>query len=259
MIAIDCHVHVYPGYDLGRFLSAAVDNLARLNPRDASDMEYGLLLTERSDCHFFRDAGSGLLDLPVGWRIEGAVEDGVLRFYGPASETLWIFCGRQVVTKERLECFAWFLDVNVQEGCRFLDVQQEILDRGGVPVLPWAVGKWLFGRARDVGEILDASTPESLVLCDSALRFIGWPDPRAMKRARDEGFTVVAGTDPLPGSGEESVVGSYGLILTDGFDSTQPVSSLKQAFLGGSATASIAGQRGSAYTVWQRLRSSTSL
>lgn len=254
MIAIDCHVHVYPDYDLAGFLAAAVENLAGLSHGAGSVSDYGLLLTERSDCHFFRDARAGSLDMPAGWRVEVGAEDAVLRFCGPSSKTLWVYCGRQVVTAERLECFAWFLDEGIDDGRRFRDVQQEVLERGGVPVLPWAVGKWLFGRARHVRDIVAASTPESLVLCDSALRFVGWPEPGSMKRAREAGFTVVAGTDPLPRPGGEAVVGRYGILLADGFDPEKPVSSLKESFLGGTTSASVAGRRGSAYTVWQRMR-----
>lgn len=254
MLIADFHVHIYPGYNLGAFLAAAWQNLTRHVGASEQETRVGLFLSERRDCHFFRDAGDGRVEMPAGWRVQAGAEPGVLELVGPANENIWLFGGRQVVTSERLEILAWLIDDELEDGLSFAELQQQVLEAGGVPVLPWALGKWMFARAQLVANIVARSQPASLVLADSALRPRGWPEPPAMKRARQLGFTVVAGTDPLPAEGEEPVVGSFGSALAPGIDEARPVSSCRELFLGGSPSVSMVGRRGGPFKVWSRMR-----
>ena len=253
MLVADFHVHIYPDYDLGTVLPAACSNLRNTISTSCDAFQLGLFLTERSDCSFFRNARLGQVTLPTGWYVESGREPEVLQLLGPNSERIMLFCGRQVVTSERLELLAWFVEDGLEDGCPFVDIQQQVLDLGGVPALPWAVGKWMFSRANCVAEILSRSRPETLVLVDSALRPCGWPEPRPMKLARQLGFTVVAGTDPLPSEEVSLVVGTYASGFFSGFDANRPVTSCREILLGRSHVFSHFGRRGNPYVVWKRL------
>jgi hypothetical protein len=49
-----------------------------------------------------------------------------------------------------------------------------------------------------------------------------------MARARRAGFRVVAGSDPLPFPGEESLIGRYGVLCAGEFDEARPVAGAKR-------------------------------
>ena len=51
-IIADTHVHVYPCYDAREIFSSAFSRLKQLGGPDAAK---AILLTERFDCHFFRE------------------------------------------------------------------------------------------------------------------------------------------------------------------------------------------------------------
>jgi hypothetical protein len=76
-------------------------------------------------------------------------------------------------------------------------------------VIPWSPGKWYFGRKRVVRRLLDRFGPQRLLVGDTPLRPMGYPEPLLVRHARREGFRVLAGSDPLPFAGEERQLGRY--------------------------------------------------
>jgi len=50
-----------------------------------------------------------------------------------------------------------------------------------------------------------------------------------MRAARRQGYRILAGTDPLPARGEESVMGSYASVFDCGFDAAHANLSLQAA------------------------------
>jgi len=225
MILLDAHVHVYPFYDLARFLDAAVANMPFPAPGDelrdlalerskADDFPNRplfrrvLALAERHDCHFFRDLLAGGVPLPPPWRVSEAFPDGVTVVRGdlPDAPALTFLPGRQIVPRERIELCAFGADAPVPDGLSADETFDAILAADAIPLLNWAPGKWLFKRARVISRLLEHRRP--LVLADTSLRPLGWPTPLAFRRARRLGIPVLAGSDPLPVPGEESLVGS---------------------------------------------------
>ena len=74
LVLADAHVHVYPTHDAARVFNTGIENLESLltqlakedsEPAEAGDSHVKVFfLTERFDCHFFRelaDHGSDLL------------------------------------------------------------------------------------------------------------------------------------------------------------------------------------------------------
>lgn len=247
-ILADTHIHIYPFYDLAQFFSGAFAKMAALNKN--ADADYVLFLTERHDCHFFRQLKDGLL------KVSGAqCSDGeeVLSIRNAEGKRLWLAAGRQIVTAERLEILALTTDAEIADGQPARDVLRQVRETGAVPVIAWAPGKWFFGRGRIVRELIDTEPAGSFLLGDTTLRPTVWPEPILMRHARKKGFKVIAGSDPLPVAGEETRAVSYGIQCDGRIDSAQPLKSLRDMLnrLPGMKTF---GRRDSLFGVLNRLK-----
>lgn len=204
MILLDAHVHVYPFYDLARFLDAAVAHMPLPDPAS----HRVLALAERHDCHFFADLLSGAVSLPAPWHIAESSPAAIRLARG--DDSLWLLPGRQIVPRERIELCALGADAPIPDGLTADETFDAIVAAHALPVLNWAPGKWLFKRARVISHLL---TRRPLALCETSLRPLGWPTPLAIRRARRLGLPVLAGSDPLPVPGEEPLVATCHALL----------------------------------------------
>ena len=200
MLLLDAHVHVYPEYDRAVLLGSALRHLsARATPGDA----LALVLVEREGVDVFGEweAGKGL---PDGWTAT-AIDPTAVRLRYDRGGVMTVFAGRQVACAERLEILGVCTRAPVPDGVSCEEAVAALRASGGVPVLAWGVGKWLFKRAKLVRSLLAAHAPDALPLCDTSLRPVFWPRPAAMRGVRP----VLCGSDPLPRLGEERQAGRY--------------------------------------------------
>lgn len=224
-VVADTHVHLYPWYDLG----AAVGGLSRrLRSFDGASLP-AAFLTERSDCRYFSDVREG----KVGAAIEGhefrpGVEEGVVILAEGEEAKLYLFAGSQIITSEGIEILALLSDTRIRDGLAADEVVAAVREVGGIPVLSWAPGKWLFERGRVVGKLLDRNSPGTLLIGDTIMRPSLAPEPLLMRRARREGYSVVAGSDPLPFPGEEKYLGTYASRIAGPFDPDRPLESFRR-------------------------------
>ncbi len=206
LVLADTHVHFYPVYNLDRWLSTAFAHLSVSAPHVRV-----VCLTERHDCHAFRDnifrgERAGKLALRV-------TRDG---------QSLFVLAGRQVVTAERLEALALCTDAEIPDGLPMAETLKRIRAEGAAPALAWAPGKWFFARGRVVTHLLETEPPGSLLIGDTSLRPTVWADPDLMTFGHARGFNVIAGSDPLPFAGDEISVGRYGVRCEIPFDAERP-------------------------------------
>ncbi|MHB8788727.1 MAG: hypothetical protein ACYDBT_02475 [Desulfobulbaceae bacterium] len=218
----DAHVHVYPCHDPRTALDTLRRNLAGLDGR-ALAMAF---LAERYDCNFFAGLGRLAEALP-GAPLAVEYRDEALILREEGFPELFLFAGRQVITRERVEILALTTDAMIPDGLAEEETVARIGERGGVPVLSWAPGKWFFSRRRVVEGLLDRFAPGTLLVGDTSLRPRGWLMPLLMRRALQQGFGLVAGSDPLPFRGEEAVLGSYAIRMDAEFDPADPVGSAR--------------------------------
>jgi hypothetical protein len=225
-IIADTHVHLYPCYDAEKLFGCA---LRRLGEHDGSAVKM-VCLTERADCHYFRDLREGRAGCPLpGAECEVGGEGEVVLLKREGGVELYVLAGRQIVTAERLEILALTLDRSFPDGEPAEAMIRAILESGGVPVLSWAPGKWFFGRRRTVGSLIESFQAGELLVGDTSLRPTIWPEPFLMQRARRAGLGVLAGSDPLPAPGEEIFAGGYATLLDADFDDRGPVASIRRA------------------------------
>lgn len=226
-VAADTHVHIYPNHDLRVFFESGFRNLSGLVPADKiADTALVCCLTEGRGHHAFRDLAAGRLALPEGYTCTPGPDPAALRVEHDG-RALHLVAGRQVVTRERLEVLALTVDADLPDDGPVGATLAAARDAGAVPVLSWSPGKWFGGRGRTIREILDQATPGGLLLGDTTLRPTCWPEPLLMKHGRSRGIAILAGSDPLPQLGEESYVGTYGIVAQVPFDAGKPASSLR--------------------------------
>ncbi|GAB4332613.1 MAG: hypothetical protein Kow0089_00590 [Desulfobulbaceae bacterium] len=224
MIPVDGHVHVYDCFEVATFLSAAATHFrhAMGGAVEKEEPVAGvLLLTEGKREKFFSrttaalERAGGGASLCSGWRGNRTGQDGVIEAVreGDPADRLFLVAGRQVVTRERIEVLGLFCPAQIPEGMELRETIDAVRQAGGVPVLPWGVGKWRGRRGRLVREAVENRGGELLCLGDNGGRPWFQPTPALLRFGREQGVPVLPGSDPLPLPGEESRVGRFGFLL----------------------------------------------
>lgn len=258
MIIADMHLHVYPVYDTETILRGCVQRLSELSPATVC----AACLTERHDCHVYHSllasAASAVSgdDSSASPRFE-ALENGrcIVFRAGGGLPPLFILPGRQISTRERVEVLCIGSDASIPDGEPAEITIRRIGEVGGLPVLAWAVGKWLFKRRRVVNHLLDTFGPGRLLIGDSSMRPVFWPEPGPMRRARRQGYRVLAGSDPLPKAGDEAQAGRYATLLGSKLDPRKPAASLLAGVMNPAAPLGYRGRRCGVFEFPGRIRS----
>ena len=210
-IFIDSHVHFYPCYEacwthqafrVNTWKHGAGLGVMMLAQRDGQEMADVRARLAKGPAHSVYVVNGKTVDLP--------------RF-----ETI---PGRQIACFERVEILALGTEAVIRDGCSARNAVRQALDVGALPVLAWGVGKWLFEREKVVEDLLSAYKPSELAIGDSSMRPVFWPEPRLMRQARNAGYRILHGSDPLPPKSEENRAGQYGDTTdTADFDDSKPV------------------------------------
>lgn len=248
-VVADTHAHLYACYDLPAALGALIRNLHAHAP-GAVALAF---LAERRECRVFADLQSGPAAKETGAvRVRPAGEPEALLLEGADGKRVYLFAGRQYATAEGIEVAALTVDLALADGLPATDVLRAVRDAGGVPVLPWAPGKWCLRRGRLVRRLIEEAAPGTLCVGDTTLRPRLWPEPRLLRRARQRGLPVLAGSDPLPFAGEERLLGTCVSVAESSFDPARPATSARNLLRGG-ATFAAAGRRNGVFEVCTRL------
>jgi len=233
-LVLDGHVHLYPEYNFGQAVQIGTANLRkclkRVGINNSNHVVSGWLLTERWDCNFFKS----ISEMPQKYsqgdcNFIPSAEKEALMLEKNGQVEHFVFAGRQLVSKDGLEVLSLASTLFVED--RTLSTKELIRavnEAGGIPVLNWAPGKWFFKRGKIVQEIFETFDPSDLVIGDNPLRHVLWPKPALMKVAMKQGYKLIAGSDPLPFVGEEKYIGTYCFTFNGVFDSTKPVTSVRE-------------------------------
>lgn len=225
-VCIDCHAHLYPEYDAGLALRLLGANLSRLSPLAVMRIA---VLTEGSSFHVYRRLRDGDVSLlPEGFAATPCEGDESVRIHSDDRGDIVLIAGRQVVTRERIEVLSLAAaptGLDQQPACEAID---GIRSAGGIAVVSWAPGKWFGPRGRLVRQLIASASPGALLIGDTSLRCLGWPEPLIFRQAQSRGMGIVSGSDPLPLAGEERRMGSYGILINQPFDRERPAAALRR-------------------------------
>ncbi len=204
----DTHVHIYLFYSLSSLLDSALANFL-IASRGVDTKLFLLCLTERSDCHFFRDAVEGKARIDGDWEILHDTALDVLQAKSSRG-TILILPGRQNISSERLEVLSLGSDNFIVEGIPAEELIHRSESEGLLTILPWSLGKWTGKRGNEVQRLLQDS-PLNFHVGDPSHR-IG-PIPRFYHFAESTSRRLYRGSDPLPIPGEEGRAAEYGTIF----------------------------------------------
>ena len=256
-MVVDGHVHIHPCFDVPVLLKSALANFRRnvssssqpfATSNSGSGVAFLLALSESQGQNAFarlrakaQSKDDALLE---NWQISLTDEaDSLcarrLSDDGSADGTLYILAGRQIVTREGIEVLALATDRDFAEGHPMADTIQAVLSGGGISVIPWGFGKWLGKRGRRLAawlrrqrHSLGVSPGPALFLADSSSRPTFWPEPALFEQARQNGLSILSGTDPFPFRSEMGRVGCAGFTVSGAFEPRRPAASLRQALAG---------------------------
>lgn len=262
IVAADGHVHIYPVYDITALFRHLIQNLDRLAGAagfaESKTINNRFLklafLAEGLRHDFFRRlqnqdkaiVGNGLEIMNESDPI--CVMAGI-RGVG----RVCLVAGRQIVTRERLEILGLAMRAKIPDGLSTADAIRRVVEAGGIPVMAWSPGKWLFARGRLVRNLIASDQGRVLRLGDTTLRPTLWPEPRLMKLARERGMMVIPGSDPLPFAGEERYAGTYGFVYQGAFDVEHPAASIRQILTGPGVITPV-GERCNPWAIAWRLK-----
>ena len=233
VLLVDAHVHIYDCFDICKLFDAAVYNFNKAAKKLGIEEGYTgvLLLAESSHDNWFQrarmqeDAGS--------WLIEKTQDKVVLHARKLTDKVgnmdgLYIMAGRQIITAEGLELLALVTDSSFDEGLPIASTLSTVRQQDAIPVMPWAVGKWLGKRGKILSRLLEKEKNSDLCLGDNSGRPVFWRNPVHFRQARKNSMYIMPGTDPLPFSSEAGRVGSFGFMMQGQLTKSQPSYYLKK-------------------------------
>jgi hypothetical protein len=253
-LTIDGHVHLYKVYDLTKAVESGVRNLKDVSKKLSSKVIPVWLLVERSDASFFDQINQSPKNYENNeLKFKKGSDDLTIVVEQNGQSILYIFAGRQLVTKEGLEVLSLISNLNIPDRQKSIDeVIQDVTDSGGIPALNWAPGKWFFSRGKVIARQIQEKSPTDFFLGETTLRHTLWPEPKLVNHARNKGFSVIAGSDPLPFKGEENGIGSFGFLIEGEFDSENPAQSLRDLMKNKGKDVRIIGKRNDIFTFARR-------
>ncbi|MEZ6191199.1 MAG: hypothetical protein R3C45_07895 [Phycisphaerales bacterium] len=230
VVLVDSHVHLYDCFDRVTFFDSALNNLRHAAQALGlpADTPGCLMFTEMSGDHAFESLIKQH-KLPGGWTFHPAAEGRSLVAAKDGRDVLTLIAGRQIVTRENIEVLALCCNEEFTDGRAVEHTIEKVIEVGGLPVLPYGVGKWSGARGVIVDDLLNSALGSRLMLGDNAGRLSLAGEPKQFALARERGVWVLPGTDPLPFPAQARGVGRYGMVLTGGIDPGKPAASAKQS------------------------------
>ncbi len=231
-IIIDPHVHFYRCFDIQEFLSWAFRNFSTAAKEHPSIGSYQsvLIITDwagqRWFDHFMSLCGKREGTPLPGLDFQKTVEETSLIVKGGEGEELILIAGRKIITSEDLEVLAIGCKESFTGNNSLKETVKEIDGARAIPVIPWAVGKWIGKRGKVVEELLTDGDRPLFFLCDNGNRPLFWPWPKLFTRALDNNIKVLAGSDPLHFSTEVSRAGRFAFFVEGSLDRERPTKDL---------------------------------
>jgi len=221
LVVVDAHVHIYECFSLEGFFENAWSNACTRAHGHADPPRVVLCLTETANFHKFSDLKQ---QSSIGsWQLSTTAEEQAL-VAGNGEKRIYLIAGSQITTRNKLELLVLGSTRRFADGRSLDDSVRDVQSAGEFVVVPWAVGKWLGERGKQVARTVEET---SCFVGDNGGRPLFWPAPSLFKSVRAKGRKVLRGSDPLPIKGEERRVARFGFSFHHGFDGAHPWGSVK--------------------------------
>jgi len=254
MLLIDAHVHIYEKFDLELFFSSAFANFR--NAAQSLEIEsYSpvVILADWSNLSWYNEIRNRFthpgndLQKKFPFQIEKTGDETGLKVHSPDSEMLFLISGKKIITVENLEVLALCTLQDYPDHRPLRDTVRMIDESGAIPVVPWAVGKWLGKRGYVLEDLLIDPRGIFFYLCDNGNRPYFWPWPGHFKLAERNDIPIISGSDPLHFASEADRTGRFGFVLPDTVSSEHPASDIHRLLRGKSKSVYPYGRLESGY------------
>jgi hypothetical protein len=220
LILIDVHVHIYNCFDLKRFFVAAQKNFQAAAQQISGENNFSgvLLLTDWAGQNWFKKV-SEFINLPDSerrpklgdWEWHHSKEKNSFYFEDLNKNKIFIVSGRKIISSENLEILALSTDdITFEDGLSLQDTVNTILANQSIPIIPWAVGKWLGKRGEVLDSLISEFDPQQYFLCDNGNRPFFWSKPSHFTKFEKKGGRLLSGSDPLHFPSETGRAGGFG-------------------------------------------------
>lgn len=210
--AVDLHVHLYSGFNI----DLAVDSAWKNVRSGCKQLPFG-----QCWCLASPPGIDGLNDLAVMADVQSSntkvttvrdVQGRAMVILENKDGEIAVVPGTQAISAEGLEVLSLAAELPDTDSAGLEALVDLVRKKGGVPVIPWGVGKWLGRRGQLVARVVRNSKIDApLLFADNANRPWWWPYPRLLRSAARRGLVVVSGSDPLPIKGDETRISSAGI------------------------------------------------
>jgi hypothetical protein len=209
-VRVDPHVHLYDTYPIETWSKAAVDNLG------VTDSIAGVaIVVDRAGQDSFArlraEAGVDAWEEARGEQLGS--HTALAAVLNVAGKRLYVIRGVQYVSAEKLEVLGLGVARSSPDGRSCRELITLIKKAGGVAYMPWSPGKWLGPRGLVIKQLIRELAPSELVFGDIAIHSRFLLPSSLLDLAREAGFGVIPGTDPLPRAQDAGLVGTYGVEL----------------------------------------------
>lgn len=225
--------------------TAAADSLnKRVYTKVFEPSDFVLILTESSGANVFqellkRSGADGCIlsghdpSSENVWTISPAEDGKALVANRREKEIIYLLPGKQHISSENLEL------LSIAETRDIPDKQNTLFEcaglvwaEGGIPVVPWGVGKWSGPRKETLIAYLTEPSDFPKVIGDNGNRPFFWALPEFTHLNTAERLLKLSGSDPLPFQAHEKRAGSFGSYLQNsGVDPSLPAQSIKSMLL----------------------------
>lgn len=236
MILIDTHVHIYGCFDLKYFFDSTLINFqnAANNLGVGQDYSAILVLTDWEGKNWFQKLADyasqpSVIEGGIGdWESHSTQERSSLFFKNKAGNGFHVIAGRKIITSENLEALALATDdSDYPNGLSLLETVEYIQSKNSIPVIPWAVGKWLGKRGKVLDELIAKLDAKTYFLCDNGNRPFFWTKPNHFSVFEAKGGKLLSGSDPLHFPSEAGRAGSFGCRVEGAVDLSHPATGFK--------------------------------
>ncbi|NEQ76189.1 MAG: hypothetical protein F6K23_26005 [Okeania sp. SIO2C9] len=234
-IIADAHVHIHRCFEIDQLLNASLANFQKVSQTqtDIDNSIFLIFLTEMpGDFEFSKLLEYAKKSQQINnWKFAITQESLSIYAVNNNNQKIFIIAGRQIVTAEKLEVLALISDSEFADGLTIETTIENIVSKGGIPVLPWGVGKWLGKRGKILQKLLNSDSIPMVYFGDNSGRPNFWSRPSYFQLAEQKGWKVLPGTDPLPLKSEYSRPGSFGFMVESELNLAEPGKSMKQILL----------------------------
>lgn len=226
------HVHLHDCFDRELFFNSILKNAVSYTHGHDQEENFAIaifLAESKNSNNFEKFSKEARLSNTIGkCEIRQTDEECSLNIRAENGMNIYLISGRQIITSENIEVLALATSEKFDDGLPIKSLIDSITKAQAIPVIPWGFGKWTGKRGALVTQLIQSNDTMPFFLGDNGGRTAFLPYPAHFLLAKQKGFKILPGTDPLPFPSECKRVGSFGCIMQTELSKKFPAAHIKE-------------------------------